>query len=359
MLSQNSLEKKISIVHLIATYKYGGIETMLTNIVNLQVKKAKVSIIIINNCYDKELLRNIDDEVRIIRINRPIGSINAWYFVKLNLEILRLAPNIVHIHNPNLIQYLVPNLRNKSVCTLHTIPNQKQIKYLKKYRQLYSISHTVHKELILLGYNSQIILNGIDCKAFCIQDKYPESFKIVQVGRLNHMVKGQDIAIEAMRILDSRGIKDISLDIIGEGESYEYLNGLVRHYNLGNMITFLGAKSQRFIQKNLKKYSLFIQPSRVEGFGLTVAEAIASNVNVLVSDQEGPMEIIENGKFGFHFETGDSTSLANKIEHIIHLNGGNDIKNRARMHILNLYDITRTSEEYLKAYHILIEEQLI
>lgn len=54
-------------------------------------------------------------------------------------------------------------------------------------------------------------------------------------------------------------------------------------------------KNQEWIYHNLCNFDLFIQPSRFEGFGLTVAEAIAAKVTVLVSNIQGPMEIIDDG----------------------------------------------------------------
>jgi len=48
-------------------------------------------------------------------------------------------------------------------------------------------------------------------------------FKIVQVSRLNHLKKGQHIAIEALKVLKDKGFDNIHLDFIGEGESEQFL----------------------------------------------------------------------------------------------------------------------------------------
>jgi glycosyltransferase involved in cell wall biosynthesis len=79
----------------------------------------------------------------------------------------------------------------------------------------------------------------------------------------------------------------------------------------------MGNKTREFIYKELKNYHLLVQPSLFEGFGLTVVEGIASKIPVLVSNIDGPMEIIENGKYGFYFKSGDAYSCADKIYDII------------------------------------------
>ena len=56
-------------------------------------------------------------------------------------------------------------------------------------------------------------------------------------------------------------------------------------------VRFLGKQTQDYVAAHLTDYDLFVQPSRWEGFGLTVAEAMAAGVPVLVSEGQGPAEV--------------------------------------------------------------------
>ena len=56
---------------------------------------------------------------------------------------------------------------------------------------------------------------------------------------------------------------------------------------------------------------------RYEGFGLTVAEAMAANLPVLISDEGGSYEIIGKGKYGYAFKMEDMDGCAKQIEYII------------------------------------------
>jgi len=46
---------------------------------------------------------------------------------------------------------------------------------------------------------------------------------------------------------------------------------------------------------------------------------MAAKMSVLLADVDGPMEVIEQGKYGFHFRSGKAHSLAEQIKQIIFL----------------------------------------
>lgn len=45
------------IIHLTWSLQLGGLETMLVNIINEQIKEEKVSLIVINESFDKTLIK--------------------------------------------------------------------------------------------------------------------------------------------------------------------------------------------------------------------------------------------------------------------------------------------------------------
>lgn len=103
---------------------------------------------------------------------------------------------------------------------------------------------------------------------------------------------------------------------------------------------------------HLCNYDLFVQPSIYEGFGLTVAEAMAARVPVLVSSGQGPEEVIGNGKCGYVFKNGDQTDCAAKIR--IFLEGKDDksLVESAYERVWKLYNIKVTVQTYLDKYVI-------
>lgn len=70
-----------------------------------------------------------------------------------------------------------------------------------------------------------------------------------------------------------------------------------------------------FPLENLKKADLFILPSLHESFGLTVLEAMACSLPVIVTDQVGASDHVLEGKNGFVVEASSPEKLADKIKY--------------------------------------------
>ena len=80
---------------------------------------------------------------------------------------------------------------------------------------------------------------------------------------------------------------------------------------------------------------------------------MVAGVPVLVSDLEGPREIIEEGPFGFLFKPESVEDCARQIATIHDLRATDTLAQmiaEARQHALEKYDVRRTAEEYLAAY---------
>ena len=343
------------IMHIIWSLNLGGAESMLVDIINEQVRTEKVFLLIVNSEVQPELIKNISQKVEIITINRTSGSRNIWNIFKINYHIYRISPDIIHCHEWNLIKIVNFN-RYKKVITVHDV-NIEFNGYLKKFHRIFAISNAVNEDISKRGYGYKpvTVYNGIDfSKIKKRQDYNYDIFKIIQIGRLFHEKKGQNILLTALKIIVSDyEIKNIKIDFIGKGSSLYYLKELRKKLGLNEYCTFNGEQSREFIHNNLKKYNLLVQPSRYEGFGLTVVEAIAAKIPVLVSNIYGPMEIIRNGKYGYFFETEDAKDCANKIIKIMGDYKRQDFKDKMETNyrfVKKYFDIKQTAKNYIDEY---------
>jgi len=128
---------------------------------------------------------------------------------------------------------------------------------------------------------------------------------------------------------------------------------LVNSLGVEKYVDFIGEKSRSFIYKELKNYHLLVQPSFYEGFGLTVVEAMTAKIPVLVSNIEGPMEIIDYGNYGYYFNAGNEEDCAVKIKTIINEFSENDNSNKldnAYNYAFSNFNIQATSQNYLDNY---------
>lgn len=343
----------MKIVHVICGLKIGGAELMLSDIMQAQCKLGhQVTLIVINDWVDRAVADVLSSDIKTIYISRPQGSRNPWWILKYNVMLRLEKPDVVHFHDDNALGM---TMRGKSVKSVFTVHDEKlDLKYISKADHVCAISKAVRDDL-LLRYKcaSTLVYNGIKASDINVLDSsLPQRpFRLVQVSRLEHPKKGQDLLIEAVARLVADGL-DMTLDFIGDGESYEYLKSLVNKRFLDKVVTFKGAMPRADIYKILSRYHLFVQPSRKEGFGLTIAEAMAAGVPVLVSDIAGPKEVVAEGTFGELFEADNLDALVDAIRHIYCNYDG--IRKRAlglsRDYCLRMFDIESTAANYINVY---------
>jgi len=132
---------------------------------------------------------------------------------------------------------------------------------------------------------------------------------LVTVGRVT-VPKGQDLIIKMAIELKRRGISFVWY-LIGPGEQIwqQYL-GAAGNPNLSDCIVFLGGMENPY--PYMKCCDLYVQPSRWEGYGMAVNEALACGVPILVSDIPAFHEQVVDGENGWIVPL-DVSSFTEKI----------------------------------------------
>lgn len=366
----------MKVIHVIWGLTFGGVETMLVNIANEQCRiGAKVTIVIINDLYEEVLLKALLPEIKIVLIHRKIHSKSPAFIFRFNRVIQRVHPDVIHLHSIRLYGIILSRRLSRIACTtLHDLPTGAlrhvgwsswipiirhfksfgNVAYIDKIPKVFSISKSVKDELKgKYGVDSKVILNGIKSSMFQPRAKKncDDVIRIIMVSRLDYQKKGQDLLIEATAKL--KGKVDVSF--VGVGNSMDYLKKLSMDMGCGDFVHFLGKKTQDWIAEHLKDYDLFCQPSRWEGFGLTVAEAMAAQLPVLVSAGQGPAEVTCGDTYGWIFENGNADDLAKKIAYISsHYMEVLSKAICARKYVKEKYDVRVTAKQYLDEYQKII-----
>ena len=112
-------------------------------------------------------------------------------------------------------------------------------------------------------------------------------YNILTVARLSEP-KGLELAIKTMKLLSI--YENIKWYIIGEGELQEKLCSLIDKCGLNNKIVLLGAKDNPY--KYMKNCNVYVQPSKHEGYCLTLAEALLLNKRCICTPFAGAYEQI-------------------------------------------------------------------
>lgn len=338
------------IAHSIWALETGGAETMLVDIVNAQAATQDVALFIVNDKIDRTLLEKISPRCELYCIGRKPGSRNPMPWIRLNLELARYKPDVIHFHLEGL-RRMVFNPAPK-VFTIHNIHTSGR--EYPSFQALYAISDGVRKYTEKQGFESVTVWNGIRTEDVSRKVGSPyhpgDECRIVCTGRLYTPHKGQDILVEALAILRDKGIRNFHLDFIGDGESAGNLEKMVGDLGLSDKVTFRGRRDREWIYAHLRDYDLSVLPSRSEGFGLSVAEAMCAKVPVLVCDLDGALDVIDGGRLGMTFRTGDTASLAGRIASFIGEGGDERVLDEALDYARTHFDIRITAERYIEEY---------
>lgn len=125
-----------------------------------------------------------------------------------------------------------------------------------------------------------------------IEEMNNKGFNIVTVARLVLGYKGYDIAVKACKLLKEKGF-NFKWYVVGDGPDKERIQARINHEGVNDRFILLGSKDNPY--PYMKNCNLYVQPSRKEGFGLTVVEAKILNKPIVCTNFTTAHEIINDG----------------------------------------------------------------
>lgn len=165
-----------------------------------------------------------------------------------------------------------------------------QGKYYHQYDKVVPVSDATKKHLIqefplledklftiedMIDYESILRLSKLESPSFALN-----TFNILTVARLTKDQKGYDITLDTCKILKEKNI-NFHWYAIGTGP---YKDEMLKYINTNDLVdnfTFLGTTKNPY--PYFKAANLYVQTSRHEGFGLSIAEARMLNLPVVTT----------------------------------------------------------------------------
>ena len=265
--------------------------------------------------------------VKIIRR----GGFYTVYIWALLYYVFKFRKNYdIIIDSENGIPFFTPLFSTKPVILLiHHVHQEIFIEYMKfpfsyigkfiegkimplvyKNHTVITVSQSSRDEIVNCGIakekNIHVINPGVHVQRHRkIKTKNPT---FVYLGRLKPY-KNIDTAIKAFSLVNKK-IKNSQLFIVGDGESRKDLETLAEKLHIKNSVVFFGKVSEKEKVKILAKSWIALQPSTVEGWGITVIEANMCGTPVLATNTNGLRDSISNGKTGMLFKLRNSHDLA-------------------------------------------------
>lgn len=190
-------------------------------------------------------------------------------------------------------------------------------------RRMDAVIATSRRSGAYLHVPHEVVMHGIDLDRFkppaseaerLAAAGPPEGRAIGCFGRVRHQ-KGTDLFVDAMIALlpaHPGWFAVITGRVTAEHAGFaRRLEEKVAAAGLSDRIRFLGEVPD--IRAWYRRVSLYVAPSRNEGFGLTPLEAMASGAAVVASDAGAYAELIEDGVTGRVVTAGDAAALADAI----------------------------------------------
>ena len=286
-----------SILHLINCLERGGAEHVVLNLVRHR-DRARFSPVVAYLFGEPELRQELEEAgatVIALGLHRGVDLVAAT--ARLTRLILRVRPALLHTHllHAEILGGVVGRAMGIPVVgTVHNVFWDDPV-YPWLLRRAYrgtvranahtvAISHAVHDKLREAGVAEgrlSIVRNGLPRVDVLPRDESRRRLGLPLDGTILGAVgnlypyKGHDLLVEALGKLAARG-EPALLVIIGEGAERSRLMARARALGVGERLLLLGRRPAA--ASLLAAFDLFVQPSRSEGLGLALLEALGAGV---------------------------------------------------------------------------------
>ena len=321
------------VTHLITTIERGGAEKQLLTLTSEQVQSGlKVVVLYLKGKSD---LRNEFEESGV-EVNDLLVGKSFLKQIFLLSKYLRKNPSPVHAHLPKSeLLAAVVIAKKYFVFSRHNTepfwPNGPRIisnllsEYVcKRASQGIAISNAVKSYLIKrgeipTGYTIDVVYYGFQKDISTntaglglitnIMNGQSSNYKIGTIGRLVPQKDYPTLLNAFSNVLKS--MPNTDLYVVGEGYLQKDLIELSKSLGIKDKVHWVGKTG--YIKEFLLKIDLFILPSKYEGFGLVLLEAMVAKKPIIAANNSAIPEVLGKTYEGL-FLTGDVSALAQQIK---------------------------------------------
>lgn len=229
---------------------------------------------------------------------------------------------------------------------------------LEKIGARVAVSEDARRTLVEhVGGDAVLIPNGVFVDRFGAAAPQPawrgEAGTVGFIGRLDEPRKGLPTLLAAMeRVLAER--PGVRLLVAGRGDVEEALEGVPPAVR--EAVTFLGVVSEADKARLLRTVDVYVAPNLGgESFGIILVEAMSAGAPVLASDLDAFARVLDGGRVGELFPTGDVAALADALLRLL-----GDAARRDRLRAdaaawVRRFDWKTVADEILAVYETVAE----
>ena len=236
--------------------------------------------------------------------------------------------DVVHVHEPttpSLSMLALAASEVPVVATFHTATERSRAlaaaagllgPTLDKIAVRIAVSELARRTLVQhLGGTAVVVPNGLFVERFAGRTPDPiygsPGGTLAFLGRFDESRKGLPVLLKAFeRVSEKR--PDARLLVAGRGTVSDARRRLSR--STRDRVEFLGAVPDETRAELLASADVFVAPNLGgESFGIVLIEAMAAGTPVVASDIPAFRAVLDDGRFGWQFRTGDSDDLAGVV----------------------------------------------
>jgi phosphatidylinositol alpha-mannosyltransferase len=247
------------------------------------------------------------------------------------------------------------------VGTFHTSGNRSRamaafepffIPALEKVRGRIAVSEAARRMTVEhLGGDAVLIPNGVTIRHFSeapVLPGHPDGRTLGFLGRIDEPRKGLDVLLQAMSLLPP----DVRLLVAGPGEADVPVA-------LADRVEMLGLIHEDAKASLLRSVDLYVAPNvGGESFGIVLLEAMAAGVPVVASDLDAFARVLDHGRCGRLFPTGDAAALARTITDLLADPDGRSALASAGRAEVRRYDWPVVARQVLDVYEAVLDTRL-
>ncbi|XJS10992.1 glycosyltransferase family 4 protein [Aerococcaceae bacterium WGS1372] len=248
------------------------------------------------------------EQYDFIHCHSPIGGAIGRIVAKMhNVPIIYTAHGF-HFYNDSslmswLIYYPIEKILSRYTDTLITI-NEEDYRRASKF-QAKNCIYVPGVGIDLEKFSANRPVNEQVRQEFLTTDE--TDFVILSVGELNKN-KNHQVIIKALSNMNNPKVSFIHC---GQGELEDELKDLAKQLGVSKQVKFLGFRDD--ILDIYAASDLFVFPSFREGLPVSLMEAIASGLPVIVSKIRGNEDLVENELGGFLFNPDNDKQLLDAV----------------------------------------------
>ncbi|HET8714070.1 MAG TPA: glycosyltransferase family 4 protein [Gemmatimonadales bacterium] len=175
--------------------------------------------------------------------------------------------------------------------------------------------------LVPLGTDPEQFRPGIDTHAVRERYRVNGGAWVLTVARLEPY-KGVDTALRAVAQVRKDGI-DVNYLVVGSGKRRKDYQKLAEELNIANHVRFVGNVPEAELPAVFNMASAYVgvsrkaDGSRVEGFGVALAEASACGLPVIAGQSGGLAEAVHDGETGLVVNPDDPDAVAGAMKRLL------------------------------------------